>query len=59
MLIFSLIRYTRKWHRAGELARRMPGENVAGGVTFQLMCTAVVAWEETRCVYFYGLFAGV
>lgn len=28
----------------------MPGENVAAGVTFQLMCTvvAVAAWEGTR-----------
>lgn len=25
----------------------MPGENVAAGVTFQLMCTATAAWEET------------
>lgn len=49
MLIFSLIRYTRKWHRARgrERAWRMPGENVAAGVTFQLMCTATAAWEET------------
>lgn len=55
MLIFSLIRYTRKWHR-GLLPRRrgtrMPGENVAAGVTFQLMCScaARVGRDTVTCV---------